>query len=73
MNSNTWHAAYVRWYDHRKAGHCIRAAVWGWITDRIAERLKPVHFAYTVDTGPEPSDALVHGHRQDETCGKCLS
>jgi hypothetical protein len=31
-----WHAAYRRWHDHRGAGHRIRAAVWGWLTDRIA-------------------------------------
>jgi hypothetical protein len=41
MNSDTWHRFYCLWYDHRKAGHRIRAAVYGWITDRIAARLKP--------------------------------
>jgi hypothetical protein len=46
MNSNTWHRFYILWFDHRAAGHRIRAAIFGWITDRIASRLKP-----------EPSDA----------------
>jgi hypothetical protein len=41
MNSDTWHRFYCLWYDHRKAGHRVRAAVYGWITDRIAARLKP--------------------------------
>ncbi len=30
-----WHAAYSRWYDHDRAGHRRRAAVWGWVADRI--------------------------------------
>jgi hypothetical protein len=32
----TWQAAYNRWYDHRQAGHRGRAAIWGWIADRVA-------------------------------------
>lgn len=36
-----WHAAYRRWYDHKKAGHPRRAAVWGWINDRVASVLWP--------------------------------
>ncbi len=30
-----WHRAYCRWYDHREAGHRLRAAVWGWVADRL--------------------------------------
>lgn len=30
-----WHRAYCRWYDHREAGHRIRAALWGWLADRV--------------------------------------
>lgn len=30
-----WHRAYCRWYDHDRAGHRVRAAVWGWWADRI--------------------------------------
>jgi hypothetical protein len=37
--TDIWHAAFVRWFDHREAGHRIRAAVWGWVTDRIANLL----------------------------------
>jgi len=33
--SDIWHRAYCRWYDHRAEGHAIRAAVWGWIADRL--------------------------------------
>lgn len=38
---NIWHAAYCRWYDHREAGHRTRAAVWGWIADRICDTFWP--------------------------------
>jgi hypothetical protein len=31
-----WHAAYCRWYDHDAAGHRIRAAIWGVVTDATA-------------------------------------
>jgi len=30
-----WHSAFCRWYDHREAGHPRRAAVWGWLADRL--------------------------------------
>jgi len=30
-----WHRAYVRWYDHREAGHRLRAALWGGTADAI--------------------------------------
>lgn len=30
-----WHGAYCRWYDHREAGHRVRAAAWGFIADLI--------------------------------------
>ncbi len=33
-----WHRAYCNWYDHDRAGHTVRAAVWGWLADRV-ERL----------------------------------
>lgn len=33
--SEVWHGAYIRWYDHREAGHRVRTAVWGWIADRL--------------------------------------
>ena len=36
-----WHAAYARWYDHHLAGHRIRAAIWGWIADRICHTFWP--------------------------------
>lgn len=35
-SSETWHSAYVRWYDHDRAGNGIRAAAWGWVADRLA-------------------------------------
>lgn len=35
-HADAWHIAYARWYDHDRAGHRIRAALWGWITDRRA-------------------------------------
>lgn len=30
-----WHVAYCAWYSHDRAGHRIRAALWGWYADRI--------------------------------------
>lgn len=33
--SRIWHAAYCRWYDHRKVEHRIRATLWGVASDRI--------------------------------------
>ena len=30
-----WHRAYCDWYDHDRAGHKVRAAIFGWIADRI--------------------------------------
>lgn len=30
-----WQAAYNRWYDHDRAGHSVRAGVWGWAADRL--------------------------------------
>lgn len=30
-----WHRAYCTWYDHHHAGRRVRAAVWGWIADRL--------------------------------------
>lgn len=30
-----WHAAFRKWYDHKYAGHHRRAAVWGWVSDKI--------------------------------------
>lgn len=41
MNMETiWHRAYVRWYDNNRAGRRVRAAVWGWVADRLV-RLVP--------------------------------
>lgn len=39
FGASIWHRAYCRWYDNRATGHTVRAAVWGWVADRI------VHFA----------------------------
>ena len=30
-----WHQAYCRWWDRRDRGHGLRAAVWGWLADRL--------------------------------------
>ena len=30
-----WHFAFCRWYDHDRAGHPRRAALWGQIADRL--------------------------------------
>lgn len=35
MTYTLWHRAYCRWYDHREAGHRVRAAAWGWVADRF--------------------------------------
>lgn len=35
-----WHAAYCRWYDHDRAGHALRASLWGRVSDAIARRLQ---------------------------------
>jgi len=39
MNTDRWYDAYVRWFDHDRAGHRIRSALWGWIADRRAAAL----------------------------------
>lgn len=31
-----WHECYCRWYDHDRAGHKIRAMVWGVLTNGAA-------------------------------------
>lgn len=36
LGTALWHRAYCRWYDHRDRGHEVRAALWGWIADRLA-------------------------------------
>ena len=41
MKHRIWHVAYARWYDHREAGHPRRAAVWGWVADRLCAALWP--------------------------------
>lgn len=33
---SVWSKAFNAWYDHHRDGHCIRAALWGALTDRIA-------------------------------------
>lgn len=30
-----WHRAFCRWFDHDRAGHRVRAAVWGSVADRL--------------------------------------
>lgn len=30
-----WHRAYCNWYDADRAGHWLRATVWGWVADRL--------------------------------------
>lgn len=30
-----WHRAYCAWYDHRATGHRARAAVFGFVADRL--------------------------------------
>lgn len=35
IGTRLWHPAYCAWYDQDRAGHRLRAAVWGWIADRI--------------------------------------
>jgi len=32
---NVWHSLFCRWLDARDDGHTIRAAVWGWLADRV--------------------------------------
>lgn len=36
----SWHRAYCRWYDHNRAGHRVRAAIWGWIADQRADMVR---------------------------------
>lgn len=36
----SWHRAYRRWYDHNRAGHRVRAAIWGWIADQRADMVR---------------------------------
>jgi len=35
-----WHSFYARWYDHREAGHRLRAAAWGWVADRTVRLIE---------------------------------
>lgn len=35
IHVNPWHRAYCKWYAHDLAGHKLRAAIWGFISDRI--------------------------------------
>lgn len=35
FGTRAWHHAYAAWYDHRDAGHRIRAAMFGWLADRL--------------------------------------
>ncbi|NYD39926.1 hypothetical protein BJZ21_004041 [Nocardioides panaciterrulae] len=35
MRTALWHRAYCNWFDHDRAGHNVRAAVWGWLADRL--------------------------------------
>ena len=35
LGTAVWHQAYCRWYDQRAAGHRIRAAVFGFLADRV--------------------------------------
>ena len=35
FGEGVWHRAYCTWYDHDRAGHRLRAAVWGFFADRI--------------------------------------
>lgn len=35
LGEGVWHRAYCSWFDHKHAGHRLRAAVWGWFADRI--------------------------------------
>jgi len=32
---SVWHGLYCRWFDARENGHTVRAAVWGWLADRV--------------------------------------
>lgn len=49
-SEKAWHAAYCRWYDADRAGHPIRAAVWGWLADRICRHL-PANLTAGVNDG----------------------
>ena len=35
IGAGLWHRAYCNWFDRREAGSNRRAAVWGWIADRL--------------------------------------
>jgi len=32
---SVWHGLYCHWEDAAEDGHAIRAAVWGWLADRV--------------------------------------
>lgn len=36
IGTRIWHPFYCAWLDHGDAGHRVRAAVYGWIADRLA-------------------------------------
>lgn len=33
--TSAWHNAFCRWYDHDRAGHKVRALLWGVVADQI--------------------------------------
>ncbi|WP_434315848.1 hypothetical protein [Leifsonia sp. P73] len=35
MRDRIWHGAYCRWYDHRAAGHRVRANLWAVVADLV--------------------------------------
>lgn len=35
LGTALWHRAYCNWFDHDRAGRTVRAALYGWLADRI--------------------------------------
>ena len=35
MRDRIWHGLYAAWYDHREAGHMIRAHIFGYLADVV--------------------------------------
>lgn len=37
MRERIWEAAFDRWARHYAENHEVRAALWGWVADRVAD------------------------------------
>lgn len=60
--SRLWHAFYCLWFDADRAGRRCRAAVWGWVADRLVRFAGGRAEDVRVQVARE-HDALVLGYK----------